>query len=154
MIKINIILNNRAWYNYIKNPSKLIEKQNNLLNKKFKKYKKNIFFCSLLLSGDAEIKRLNKKFRKKNKSTDVLSFPFYEKKKLIKKIKKEKEIYIGDIIINYNKISNKNNINGFKLEFDTLWVHGLLHLFGYDHKKNKDFLNMAKEEKKFLSYLN
>ena len=60
MIKINIILNNRAWYNYIKNPSKLIEKQNNLLNKKFKKYKKNIFFCSLLLSGDAEIKRLNK----------------------------------------------------------------------------------------------
>ena len=83
MIKINIIFSNRAWYNYIKNPSKLIEKQNNLLNKKFKKYKKNIFFCSLLLSGDAEIKRLNKKFRKKNKSTDVLSFPFYEKKKLI-----------------------------------------------------------------------
>ena len=61
-------------------------------------------------------------------------FHFIEKVNL-KKIKKDKEIYIGDIIVNYNKISNKNNINGFKLEFDTLWVHGLLHLFGYDHKK-------------------
>ena len=150
MIKINIILNNRAWYNYIKNPSKLIEKQNNLLNKKFKKYKKNIFFCSLLLSGDAEIKRLNKKFRKKNKSTDVLSFPFYEKKKLIKKIKKEKEIYIGDVIVNLNKIKNKNNKRLFLSEFNKLWIHGLVHLFGHQHKRDKDFYKMDKLEKKYI----
>ena len=43
-------------------------------------YRKKIFFCTLLLSGDFEIKKLNKKFRKKNRSTDVLSFPFYNKK--------------------------------------------------------------------------
>ena len=153
MIKINIILNNRAWYNYIKNPSKLIEKKHNLLNKKFKKYKKNIFFCSLLLSGDAEIKRLNKKFRKKNKSTDVLSFPFYEKKKLIKKIKKEKEIYIGDIIINLNKIKEKHSKIKFKQELTRLWVHGFTHLLGYDHKKDKEFYKMRKVEKKIFQIL-
>ena len=83
MIKINIILNNRAWYNYIKNPSKLIEKQNNLLNKKFKNIKK-YFFCSLLLSGDAEIKRLNKNLERK--INQQMFFPFHSmKKKLIKK---------------------------------------------------------------------
>ena len=41
----------------------------------------------------------------------------------------------------------------FKLEFNKLWIHGLVHLFGYDHKKDKDFSKMIKIEKKFLSYL-
>ena len=154
MIKVNVISNNIGWRKFLKEPNLYIEKKIKKLNKKNKIFKKKKFFCTLLLSDNKKIKQLNKKFRNKNKSTDVLSFPFYGKSELKKKLKKDKEIYIGDIIVNYNKILNKNNISGFKLEFDTLWVHGLLHLFGYDHKKNKDFLNMAKEEKKFLSYLN
>ncbi len=153
MIKINTILNNKSWSVYIKNPNKFIQKNVNNLNKKFKKYKKNILFCTLLLSGDDEIKKLNKKFRKKNKSTDVLSFPFYSKKELKIKLKTEKEIYLGDIIINLNKIKGKNSKNSFKLEFNKLWVHGLAHLFGYEHKKNKDFYNMSRFEKKFISLL-
>ena len=154
MIKVNVISNNIEWRKFLKEPNLYIEKKIKKLNKKNKIFKKKIFFCTLLLSNNKKIKQLNKKFRNKNTTTDVLSFPFYEKSELKKKLKKDKEIYLGDIIVNYNKILNKNNISGFKLEFDTLWVHGLLHLFGYDHKKNKDFLNMAKEEKKFLSYLN
>ena len=154
MIKVNVISNNIGWRKFLKEPNLYIEKKIKKLNKKNKIFKKKIFFCTLLLSNNKKIKQLNKKFRNKNTTTDVLSFPFYEKSELKKKLKKDKEIYLGDIIVNYNKILNKNNISGFKLEFDTLWVHGLLHLFGYDHKKNKDFLNMAKEEKKFLSYLN
>ena len=106
------------------------------------------------MSGDNEIKRLNKKFRNKDKSTDVLSFPFHSKKELKKKLNKEKEIYLGDIIINLNRVDYKNDKIKFRLEFNKLWVHGLLHLFGYDHKKEKDYKNMLKIEKKFLSYLN
>ena len=41
-----------------------------------------------------------------------------------------------------------------KINLINLWVHGLVHLFGYDHKKNKDFYENEKIEKKFLSYLN
>ena len=55
------------------------------------------FFCTLLLSDSKEIKLLNKKFRKKNKTTDVLSFPYQTKYKLKKKLKKETEIYISMI---------------------------------------------------------
>ena len=116
-------------------------------------YKKKLFFCTLLLSGDLEIKKLNKKFRKKNRSTDVLSFPFYNKNDLKKKLNNDKEIYLGDIIINLNKIKFKKEIKNFRNEFNKLWVHGLVHLFGYDHKKDKDFKNMLRIEKKFLSYL-
>ena len=81
-------------------------------------------------------------------------FLFILKKNLKKKIKNDKEIYLGDIVINLSKVKNKNNKNNFILEFNKLWVHGLVHLFGYDHKKNIDFLKMTKIEKKFISYLN
>jgi probable rRNA maturation factor len=82
-----------------------------------------------------------------------LSFPFYEKKELLFKIKKNKEIYLGDIIINLNKIKNKKNILNFRSEFNRLWVHGLVHLFGYDHKREKDYQKMKMVEKSFLSYI-
>ena len=154
MIKINVITNNISWQSYIKNPNSFVEKKIKNFNKKDKKYRKKNIFCTLLLSGNNEIKKLNKKFRKKNKATDVLSFPFYNKNDLKKKLNKEKEIYLGDIIINFNKIKRKDNLASFKSEFNKLWIHGLVHLFGYDHKKDKDFYDMLKIEKKFLSYLN
>ena len=72
---------------------------------------------------------------------------------LKKKFLKEKEIYLGDIIINLNKIINKKDNKNFKGEFNKLWVHGLVHLLGHDHKKEKDFKNMEKVEKKLISYL-
>jgi probable rRNA maturation factor len=153
MIKINVITNNFNWYRFIKIPNNYIERKIKKLNLKNKNYKKNIIFCSLLLSDTKAIKKLNSKFRKKNKSTDVLSFPFYNKINLKKKIKNEKEIYLGDIIINLNKIRSKKNMKNFKLEFDKLWIHGLVHLFGYDHKKEKDYRKMSVVEKNYLKYI-
>ena len=154
MIKINVITSNPSWYNFIKKPIDYVDRKIEKLNIKGKIFSKNIIFCTLLLSGDKEIKYLNKKFRKKNKSTDVLSFPFQTKKEFKKLLKKQKEIYIGDIIVNLNKIKNKNNLKVFKVEFDRLWIHGLVHLFGHDHKKEKDYLKMSKAEKKYISFIN
>tara|TARA_B100000401_G_C52503184_1_gene575986 strand:- start:198 stop:662 length:465 start_codon:yes stop_codon:yes gene_type:complete len=154
MIKINVISNNLKWKKYLSEPDLYIEKKIKKINKKENNYKKKIIYCTLLLSGDKEIRKLNKKFRKKNKATDVLSFPFYKKKELYKRLRKDKEIYLGDIIINLNKIKQKKNTVYFKSEFNKLWVHGLVHLFGYDHKKDKEFYQMAKIEKKLLNYLN
>ena len=154
MIKINTISNNKNWKRYIENPEKFIEKKIINFNKKFRKYKKKRIFCTLLLSNSKEIKKLNKRFRKKNKSTDVLSFPFYSKKDLRNKLKKEKEIYLGDIIINFDKVMFKKNKSKFLVEFNKLWIHGLAHLFGFDHKKNKDFKVMKQVELELLSYIN
>ena len=153
MIKINVISNNINWKKYLINPNSFFDKKISLINKKNKLYKKNILICTLLLSGSAEIKKLNKKFRNKNKSTDILSFPFYEKKKLIKNIKKNKEIYLGDIILNLNKIKNKKNQLKFYEELNKLWIHGLVHLFGYNHKLDKDFHIMHKIEKTYFELI-
>tara|TARA_B110001450_G_C17522333_1_gene441110 strand:- start:447 stop:911 length:465 start_codon:yes stop_codon:yes gene_type:complete len=154
MIKINVISNNINWKKYLKDPNKFIDNKVSLINKKNKKFKNNILICTLLLSGTSEIKKLNKKFRNKNKSTDVLSFPFYEKLKLKKKIRIEKEVYLGDIIINLNKVKNKKNKVKFREELNNLWIHGLVHLFGHKHKKNKEFHTMNKIEKKFIEFIN
>jgi len=154
MIKINVITNNINWLKYIKDPNNYLERKIKKINLKEKKFDKKSIFCTLLLSGNKEIKNLNKKFRNKNKSTDVLSFPFQTKRELNNKLKKEKEIYLGDIIINLNKIKSKKILKNFKNEFDRLWIHGLVHLFGHNHKKNKEFLRMIKIEKKYFDFIN
>ncbi len=154
MIKINVITNNNKWLNYIRKPNYYLDRKIKKLNSKTNEFKKKQIFCTLLLSDNKEIKYLNKKFRKKNKTTDVLSFPFYSKTEFNKKIKKEKEVYLGDIIINLSKIKKKNLIKNFQIEFDRLWIHGLTHLLGYDHKKNKDFKKMNKIEKKYFDMVN
>ena len=154
MIKINVISNNIRWKSFLKHPNLYIKKKIKKINSKKNIFKKNIFHCTLLLSDESEINRLNNKFRKKNKSTDVLSFPFYKKEELAKKLNIEKEIYLGDIIINFRKVKKKTNIKNFKIEFNKLWVHGFVHLFGYDHKNEKEFIKMNKIEKKILSLIN
>jgi probable rRNA maturation factor len=154
MIKINVITKNINWFRYIKNPSNYLDRKIVKLNSKDKELKKKNFFFTLLLSDSKHIKFLNKKFRNKNKVTDILSFPFQTENDLKIKLKKEKEIYLGDIIINLNKVRSKKELKNFKIEFDLLWIHGLVHLFGYDHKKEKDFLKMHKVEKKYFCYIN
>ena len=153
MIKINVIINNISWQSYIKNPQNYIEKKIKKFNSKNKKFKNKSIYCTLLLSGNNKIKELNKKFRNKNKSTDVLSFPFYGKRELKFKLRGKKELYLGDIIINIDKLKNKKDLKTFKYNFDELWIHGLLHLFGYDHKKVKDFKKMSLAEKQFFNMI-
>ena len=76
------------------------------------------------------------------------------KRKTKKKIKREKEIYLGDIIININKMKNKKDKVKFQEEVNKLWIHGLVHLFGYKHKRDKDFTSMSRIEKKYFDYIN
>ena len=97
---------------------------------------------SLLLSNNKKIKKLNKFFRKKNKSTDILSFP------IDKKINILSNTYLGDIIISYDYLDKPKSQDTklFKEKVVKIFIHGLLHLLDFDHKKNKDYFKMLKEE--------
>ena len=148
MIKINTISNNKSWKNYLTNPSDFIQKKIKNLNRGIKTYKRKTIYCTLLLSGDREIRKLNKKFRKKNKPTDVLSFPYNDK------VGKNK-FYLGDIIISYNYMNQPKNISNlnFKKKVVKIFIHGFLHFLGFDHKKNSDFNKMQREENKLFNLL-
>ena len=154
MIKINVLVTDKKWKKYINNPEFYLKKKIKRLKSKNIYFAKKSFEFTLLLSGEKEIKKLNKKFRNKNKSTDILSFPFYEKKELFTFFKKKQSCYLGDININVCKIiENSKNKNLIEL-FDKLWIHGLLHLLGFKHKLNKDYIKMQRLEKKIFNSLN
>jgi len=149
MIKVNIEVNNKLWNEKLKNPKRYFNKKLKKISKIIKFFKNRDITFTILLTNSLDMKKLNKKFRKKNKSTDVLSFPSFEIKKL--KSMKEKKIYLGDIAASYEIIKSRVKNDNFLQEFDKVWVHGLLHLAGYDHIKNQDYYKMSKIEKRILN---
>jgi len=149
MIKVNVEINSKSWHKKIKNPKKYFSKKFKKISKFVKFFKRKNITFTILLTNSMNMKKLNKKFRNKNKPTDVLSFPFYSSNNL--KIIKQKKLYIGDVAVSYEIINSRSNKNNFFLEFDKVWIHGLLHLIGYDHIRNKDFYKMDKIEKRILN---
>ena len=145
MIKAEVVIDNKAWKKKTKNISVLFNRiLKNFPKKYILKNKKTII--TVLLSNNSKIKTLNKIFRKKNKPTDILSFPI--KKKINKNF-----FYLGDIIISYEFMNRpkKINLTEFKKKVAKIFIHGFLHLKGFDHRNNKDFYIMQKEEVKLYN---
>ena len=143
MISVEIVSEEKNWSKIIKKKEfffysvcKSFPKEYQFINKKI--------FLTLLLSNNKGIKKLNKQFRNKNKPTDILSFPFQ------KKIKIKNKLYLGDIIISYNFMNKPKNqeTNLFKDKVIKTFIHGFLHLLGFDHIQLKDYKKMFKEEQK------
>mgnify|MGYP001229879286 CR=1 FL=1 len=144
MIKAEIVVDFLKWKTKIKNPNLYLKKKIKKLST-IKSLKKKNFQFTLLLTNKTIIKRLNKKFRKKNKETDVLSFP----------IKSHfNKNYKGDIAICYEIINLRSKKTNFNIEFDKMWIHGLLHLLGYNHVKLKDYKQMLRREQDILKRVN
>ena len=145
MISVNVLVDHKKWKKSLNKPQLFFDKILRRFPKKYFFSNKKVNF-TLLLSNNTNIKKLNYKFRKKNNHTDVLSFPSFIKTDLKKELKK-KEIYLGDIIISYQYIFPNKKIFVLEMTF----IHGFLHLLGFDHKKIKDFKIMNKEENKILN---
>jgi len=143
MIKANVILDFSKWRYKIKNPNIYFKRKLQKLSTVSSFKNKNQEF-SILLTNSKKIRSLNYKFKKKNKPTDVLSFPTQNVFK--------NNSYIGDMAICFEIINKRSKTSNFFLEFDKMWIHGYFHLIGYDHKKLKDFKKMSKKENLVLKY--
>ena len=120
MINIDVFSNEKAWSKRLK--------------------KKKLFFNNICKAFPKKYK-----FQKKNKETDVLSFPI--------KSHFNKD-YKGDIAICYEIINLRSKKTNFNIEFDKMWIHGLLHLLGYSHFKQKDYKKMLRREQDILERVN
>ena len=149
MISVNVILENKLWNTKIKKIDNFFNNIIKFFPQKYQFKGKKVSF-SVLLSNNKIIKKLNKRFRKKNKSTDILSFPC-EKKPYKKKV-----IYLGDIIVSYDFMNKPKSLSNFQFKDKVLkiFIHGFLHLLNYDHIKLKDFKKMMKEEEKIYNFVN
>ena len=146
MININVFSNEKAGSKRIKKKEIFFNNVCRCFPKKYKFFNKKISL-TLLLSNNHNIKKLNKNFRNKNRSTDILSFPFR------KKLKISKKTYLGDIIISYNFIDKPKSqkLKSFNEKLIKIFIHGFLHLLNFDHRKNKDYKRMLKEEELIYS---
>ncbi len=113
---------------------------------------------SLVITGDQKIKTLNKKYRKKDRVTDVLSFSALENKsgkknKKIKFISPKEKAFLGEIFICYPQAARQSKFQNHstKKEISILLIHGILHLLGYTHAKKPEMTKMKQKEKAIYS---
>ena len=146
MHKIHISCDSKIWLKDLTNVEKKIK---NILKKSImseKKFLSKNIEISVLLTNTKKMTSLNYKYRNKKKDTDILSFPS-EKPSFFKKLK-QKNIYLGDLALSFNYIK-KQGIE-FEEYLKKMLVHGFLHLIGYDHDNEKNFLKMEKIQNKIL----
>ena len=139
MLKVEITSNHPAWkrlgaMRFIKNVCRIAWETQN----KFTAENSEI---SILLTNDNFIQKLNAKYRKMDKPTNVLSFPM------------DDDVMRGDIIISYETIKKEAELENknIKDHLALMVTHGTLHLAGYDHIKDEEAEEMEAMERKILS---
>lgn len=117
-------------------------KLNSIVRKSLRFLKVKNSYADVYLVSNKEIQKLNYKYRRKDKPTNVLSFP---NPKVFPDIGKQK--FLGEIYLSPKYIQDHNE----SLEF--MLIHGLLHLLGFNHIKKGDRIRMEKKEKELLKLL-
>jgi probable rRNA maturation factor len=117
---------------------------------------------SVTLTDGPGIRKLNKKFRKTDRETDVLSFPmteFHKPADFRRTIIRDAlnpvtgELLLGDIVINVSRVRSQAEEYGHtqKRELAFLTVHSMLHLMGYDHMQEKERILMEEHQRMILN---
>ena len=145
MIKIHVVVDFPKWEKRVKNLKNYFKIKQRKFNTQINPSKNKKEF-TVFLTNKLRMKKLNNKFRKVNKPTDVFSFPL--------KIKTKDNIYLGDIAISYEIVNKRSKKSLFNHELDKMWIHGYLHLNGYDHIKYKDFKKMSRKENLIFKQIN
>ena len=109
---------------------------------------------SIILVRPWRIKELNKRYRKENRITDVLSFGQTLSSKRLKFPSLPNEYFeLGDVVICLSQVKKNARKFGlsFKKELTLVLIHGILHVLGYDHEKSdKEAKKMREREKQYL----
>ena len=114
-------------------------------------------YINIILTNPENIKEINKKYRKIDKETDVLSFPMFEKEEIehMKIHGNGIEEALGDIVISIERVEDQAKEYGhsFERELSYMLIHGFYHLMGYDHMKEDDKKEMREKEEGVLNLL-
>jgi len=110
-------------------------------NKILKILGKDNVHLEIYLASPQKLRFLNKKYRKKNKAANILSFE--EPKDFLYP---DKQRRIGEIFLSDSAVLNKEKLV-------PLLIHGILHLFGYQHQTKSDRIKMEKKEQRLLNNL-
>jgi len=114
-------------------------------------------YVNIILTNPKNIKKINKEYRNIDKSTDVLSFPMFEKDEIefMRKNKNDVLDVLGDIVISLEQVEEQAKEYGhsFERELSYMVIHGFYHLMGYDHIDEEDKKAMREKEENILNLL-
>lgn len=151
---LHIQIDDKRWYKIPKLKSRMEQAAAETLAQLPKNLQRP---CSLtlLLGTDKMIRTLNRDFRGLDKPTNVLSFPQFGEEKELKSASRTEPLYVGDIAIAYQyMVDESKKYNKILINHLThLMIHGILHLFGYDHLGDIDAQRMERLEKKIMRRL-
>lgn len=110
-------------------------------------------YVSIILTTPNYIQQINRKYRKVDQETDVLSFPMFEKEEIHQITEKEA---LGDILISIERVKQQAQEYGhsFERELAYMIVHGFYHLMGEDHIQEEEKIGMRQKEENVLKQLN
>jgi len=155
------IKNEATWRRAMTNVRTIVEKAVHAALSSQPALPEGVVQLSILLTSDAEVRRLNKLWRGQDKPTNVLSFPadqftFGKQKKNKKSVTQSKPILLGDVVIARETILReaRSEKKTPRAHVSHLIVHGVLHLLGYDHERSKAAKIMEKLERQILDGLN
>ena len=136
MIVVDVVTKNKKWTG----KEKLVER---LAKKLISLVKSDAQELAISLVSDRQMKKINFQFRDKNKPTNVLSFPAFDR------------LFLGDIVIAYEILEReaKEQKKKFNDHLTHLILHSILHLLGHDHEEEKMAQKMEKLEIKILKQL-
>lgn len=138
-----------SFINNIKEDITEIKTLTKLIKYAMKKEKLKNIIVSIIFVDNKEIKKLNKKYRKIDSPTDVLSFAFED----TKEIKNSKIRMLGEIYISIDKTKEQATLyeHSYLRELSFLMIHGFLHLLGYDHNNEEQEKKMFKRQEEILN---
>jgi probable rRNA maturation factor len=136
VIAVDVVTKNKKWTG----KEKLVER---LAKKLISLVESDAQELSISLVSDRQMKKINLQFRDKNKPTNVLSFPAFDR------------LFLGDIVIAYETLEReaKEQKKKFNDHLTHLILHSILHLLGHDHEEEKMAQKMEKLEIKILKQL-
>ena len=147
MVNLDFSVLDNKWNETLPNFKKVIKKASNHVFDELIQFKNKDYEISFLMVNNDYIKELNANYRSKDSATNVLSFPMMDVNSL------QHENILGDIVISIDKILSESldqKIDTYKY-LSKISIHGILHLLGYDHVLDNDYMVMNQLEEKIIN---
>ena len=147
MVNLDFSVLDNKWNETLPNFKKVIKKASNHVFDELIQFKNKDYEISFLMVNNGYIKELNANYRSKDSATNVLSFPMMDGNSL------QHENILGDIVISIDKILSESldqKIDTYKY-LSKISIHGILHLLGYDHVLDNDYMVMNQLEEKIIN---
>ncbi len=147
MVNLDFSVLDNKWNETLPNFKKVIKKASNQLFDELIQFKDKDYEISFLMVNNDYIKELNVNYRSKDSATNVLSFPMMDGNSL------QHENILGDIVISIDKILSESldqKIDTYEY-LTKISIHGILHLLGYDHVSDNDYIVMNQLEERIIN---